>query len=159
MQLLYIGTWVMIFIFLLPLVVPYINDILTYRYVNTALNIEKALSSFLQNIIPTKIAGIDLTRWLYIITVFFAGNWFSSLKIRFKFKLTQLKLRLEYETMKKQLHLSDNAEILAPIKAKLEGKSFSGKGDRDELLKLFSDTKKKLDTMGKDLAFLSIDIV
>jgi class 3 adenylate cyclase len=33
------------------------------------------------------------------------------------------------------------------------------KKDREELLRLFAETKRKLDAMGRDLAFLAIDVV
>ncbi|GBE06857.1 hypothetical protein BMS3Abin10_02515 [bacterium BMS3Abin10] len=57
------------------------------------------------------------------------------------------------------MRLPENAKVLAPIREKLDNLKTSNKQGRDELLKLFAQTKKKLDTMGKDLAFLAIDVV
>jgi len=56
------------------------------------------------------------------------------------------------------MRLSDKAALIAPLRSKIESLETSNKTDREELLKLFAETKKKLDSMGRDLAFLSIDV-
>jgi class 3 adenylate cyclase len=159
MRLLGIGTIIVIVIFLLPLAIPYINDARSFKGIRVALDIEKSVSSFIQGIIPTKIAGKDMTRWIVIIVAFLLNRLFSNLRERYRDKMTKLRVRRDYEELKKQMHLPDNAKVLTPLREKLEGLQSPHKGDREELLKLFAETKRKLDTMGRDLAFLSIDVV
>jgi class 3 adenylate cyclase len=157
MRLLGIGTIVAIVIFLLPLAVPHIKNALSFKYIRVALDIEKSVSLFVQDIIPTKIAGKDMTRWIVIMAAFLLGGSFSNIKGHYRNKVARLKFRGDYESLKAHMHLSDDAKVLIPLKEKLEGTPT--KKDREELLKLFAETKKKLDAMGRDLAFLAIDVV
>ena len=157
MRLLGIGTIVAIVIFLLPLAVPHIKNALSFKYIRAALDIEESVSLFVQDIIPTKIAGKDMTRWIVIIAAFLLGGSFSNIKGHYRNKVTRLKFKGDYESLKAHMHLSDDAKVLIPLKEKLEGTAT--KKDREELLKLFAETKKKLDAMGRDLAFLAIDVV
>ncbi|OGW36811.1 MAG: hypothetical protein A2Y97_06060 [Nitrospirae bacterium RBG_13_39_12] len=159
MRILRICTAVAVVIFLLPLAVSYIENAHSYKFIRMALNIEKPVFSFVKSIVPTKIAGEDITRWVVIAFILVMGSIFGFIKVKFRNKLAGLKVKRDYEELKKQMHLSDDAKILAPLKEKVEGLRTSTKKDRDELLKLFAETKKKLDKMGRDLAFLSIDVV
>jgi len=154
-----IGSLIIIVIFLLPLAIPYIKDALSFKGIRAALNIEKSISLFIHGIIPTKIAGKDVTRWIVIVAAILLSWLFSNLRERYRDKITKLKVRRDYEELKKQVHLSDNAKVLTPLREKLESLQPMHRKDREELLKLFAETKRKLDTMGRDLAFLSIDIV
>ncbi len=158
MRVLSAGSVVVIVIFFLPLVVPFIGGLSSFFLIEAALIIEDSLSSLLQAIIPTQLGGIDLTRWIFITAAFFFAGWFTSMRRNFIMKSTQASFRSTFEDLKKQLHLSDDAHILAPIKEKLESDKFN-KADRNELLTLFAETKKKLDMMGRDVAFLAIDVV
>ena len=155
MRVLSAGCVVIIGIFILA---PFIRGYSSFFLVSAALSIEDTLSSLLQAIIPTQIGGIDLTRWIFIVAAFFLAGWFTSMRQNYNMKSTQASFRTSFEDLKKQLHLSDDAKILAPIKEKLESGKFN-KTDRNELLTLFAETKKKLDMMGRDVAFLAIDVV
>lgn len=157
-RLLYIGTFVIIAIFLLPLIVPYLKNAFSFEYIRIALGIEKSISSVIQDIIPTKIAGKDLTRWIAIVAALLLGMFLNNIQGRYRNKVVQLKVKRDYEAWKTEMHLSDDAKVLTPLKEKFEKLQHSTIKDRDELLKLFAETKKKLDTMGRDLAFLSIDV-
>lgn len=159
MRLLGIGSIIVIVIFLLPLAIPYIKDARSFKGIRAALTIEESISLFIRGIIPTKIAGKDMTRWIVIIAAFLLNRLFGNLRERFRDKMTKLRVRRDYEEWKKQMHLSDNSKVLTPLREKLESLQPMHKKDREELLKLFAETKRKLDTMGRDLAFLSIDVV
>ena len=163
MPLLVIGALAIIVIFLLPLAVPHIDNALSYKYIEMALSTEESLSSYAQTIIPTRVSGIDVTMWIFIavaiVVVLFFGILFYNLKKRYRLRVAKLKMRKDYEAFKKKMRLKDNAKVLAPLQEKLERLAVSNETDRNELLKLFAETKKKLDAIGKDLAFLSIDVV
>jgi class 3 adenylate cyclase len=49
--------------------------------------------------------------------------------------------------------------VTSSLNAKLAALKEGSRGDREELLKIFAETKRKLSGMGRELAFLSIDIV
>ena len=163
MPLIVIGALAIIVIFLMPLAVPYIDNALSYKYIEMALSTEESLSSYVQTIMPTRVAGKDITMWIFIaaaiVVVLFFGILFYNLKKRYRLRVAKLKMRKDYEAFKKKMRLKDNAKVLAPLQEKLERLAVSNDTDRNELLKLFAETKKKLDEIGKDLAFLSIDVV
>ena len=163
MPLLHIGALAIVVIFLLPLAEPYIDNAHSFKYIEGALSIEQSLSSFARTIIPTKISGQDVTRWIFIVAAIvvwlFFGILFHSRKKRYRNRVEKLKMRKDYEAFKKKMRLKDDAKVLAPLQEKLESLAISSDHDRNELLKLFAETKKKLDTIGRDLAFLSIDVV
>jgi class 3 adenylate cyclase len=155
---LFFCTLVTIPIVLLPFVVSNIEGAASYPFIGSALGIEEFLTSFLRSIIPTEFFQIDWSPWIIILIAYFLSNWFINQSKRYHAKTAQLSVQAEFEAIKKTLHLSDNAKVLNPIKQKLESFA-STSNDREELLKIFADTKKKLDKMGRDLSFLSVDIV
>jgi len=159
MRLLGISTVVVIAIFLLPLVIPYIKKALPVEFINTVLNVEKSLFLFVQKITPMENAGKGVTRLVVVVVAFTLNRLFTRLQDRYRNKMARVEVKMDYETWKAQMHLSDDARILAPLREKLESLQPARKNGRDELLKLFAETKKKLDAMGRDLAFLSIDVV
>jgi class 3 adenylate cyclase len=149
----------LIVIFLLPLAVPYIHDARSFQYIKTAMSIERSISSFVQHIIPTKIAGKDMTRWIIIVAAFILYVTFANMKEWGRSKTARLKVMRDYEELKKQKNLTDDADVLTPLKETIQNLQTANKKDRENLLKLFAETKKKLDAMGRDLAFLAIDVV
>jgi class 3 adenylate cyclase len=159
MRLLGIGIILLLVIFLLPFAVPYIKNAVSYGYIKTALQYEKSISSFIHSLIPTTIAGKDMTRWIVIASAVMLGLSFENITNYCKNRIYTLNFRKEYEDWKSEHHLPDGAKVLAPIREKIENISTPTKSEREELLKLFAETKKKLDTMGRDLAFLSIDVI
>jgi class 3 adenylate cyclase len=154
-----IAAIVVILIFLLPLGLPYVKDARSFPYIEKALVWEKSLSSIVQGVVPTRISGMNITRWIGIGCAVVLGILSSRIRSSCRMKLSNIRIRDEYEEWKVRMKLSDDAKVIMPLKEKFERLGTAPKGERDELLKLFADTKKKLDTMGKELAFLSIGIV
>lgn len=137
---------------------PYVENAKSFGYVQSLLHVEQSISSFVRENIPTKIGGKDMTRWIVIIVMFIFSSSLSRSGERFHEKAQYLKFKLDVDEWKSQLNLSDNAIILSPINEKLEQFKTAKKKDREQLLKEFAQTKKKLDEMGRDLAFLAIDV-
>ena len=163
MPLIIISALAIIVIFLMPLAVPYIDNALSYKYIEMALSAENYLSSYAQTIIPTKVAGKDITMWIFIavaiVAVLFFGILFYNLKKHCSHRVAKLRMRKDYEAFKKKMRLKDDAKVLAPLREKLDRLVASNETDRNALLKLFTETKRKLDAISKNLAFLSIDVV
>jgi class 3 adenylate cyclase len=158
MQLIIICLALVIAVFLLAIIRPYLHNALQFQYIRTALGIEHSVSSFIRSVIPTRVLGTDVTRFIVIIGAFFLIGVPGGVKEQFRGKLSRLKLRKDFEEWKASARISDNAAFIAPLRSKIETLETSNKKDREELLKLFAETKKKLDSMGRDLAFLSIDV-
>ena len=147
------------FLSLFTLGAQYLEDAESYRYVKAALGLEGSLRGFVRDIIPTKIAGKDMSRWFIIVGMFLLSGVLSRLSDRTKDKSEYNKFKLNVDQWKDKMHLSDNAVVLTPLNQKLEEIRNAKKKDREQLIKEFIETKKKLDEMGRDLAFLAIDIV
>jgi len=159
MWLLGICSVILILIFLLPLALPYIKNALSFNYIRKALDIERFFAGLIRDVMPTKIYGYDLTRWIGVLLAFVFFRIFMNLKDRLENRSNNLKIINDYEYWKSQMQLSDDSNVLSPLRDRIKTFQTANKKDREELLKLFAETKKKLDAMGRDLAFLSIDIV
>ena len=159
MQLCFIASVLLIIIFLISLAVPYMKNALTFQYIRTALRVENSVSSYVQGIMPTRIYGINLTKWIVIVAALFLAGFFSNIREHYRDKVVRIRMKKDYEDWKEKMNISDNSKFIAPLKAKIEKLQTDNKVDREELLKLFAETKRKLDSMGRDLAFLAIDVV
>jgi len=150
---------ILILIFLLTFAVPYIKDAESFKFIRISLDIEKSISSFVRGIMPTEIAGKDVTLPIMIVAAIILGSIIRHIRNYYSNRLATMRVKMDIEEWKSEMNLPDNAKVLTPLKGKLEKLETSNKKDREELLKLFAETKKKLDSMGRDLAFLSIDVV
>lgn len=159
MRLLALSSLVLIVIFLLPLALPYMKNAMSFQYIRKSMDIERSMRLFVQNYIPTKIAGQDLTRWIMITLSTVLFFYATKLRKYFRNKAANVKIMKDYEKWKAQFQVPDDSKILAPLREKMQTLQTVDKKDREELLRLFAETKRKLDTMGKDLAFLAIDVV
>ena len=148
-----------IFISLLPLVVPFFDNAKSFGYIQSALDFDHSISTIVKQNVPTKIGGKDMTRGIVVIGMFILSSVLSRSSIRFTDSAEYLKFKINVDQWKADMHLSDNAIILSPLNQKLEQLKSAKKKDREQLLKEFADTKRKLDEMGRDLAFLAIDVV
>jgi class 3 adenylate cyclase len=147
-------------VFLVPFAVPHIKDALSFRYIAQAVSLQESISAFLHSHIPTVIGGRDLTLWIVFGGAFIIMLTGRRLRRNFSSRRDRLLPKIQFETFKATQNLSDNAKVLRPLKDQLEDIEMAASGkEREKLLTLFAQTKKKLDAMGKDLAFLAIDVV
>lgn len=121
----------LIVIFLLPLAVPYIQNARSFQYIRTIMSIEKSISSYVQHIIPTKIAGKDMTRWIIIVAAFILYRTFANIKEWGRSKTARLKVMRDYEALKKQKNLDDDADVLTPLKETIQNLQTANKKDRE----------------------------
>lgn len=145
-------------LFLFPLLVPYLENAASFGYIQSALSAEKAIGTFVKDHVPTKVKGTDITRWIVVAAAFLLSGSLGRLSDRFQGKAQYLRFKRNIDEWKAQMKLSDNAIVLTPLNKKLEELKHAKSKDREQLLREFVDTKKKLDAMGRDLAFLAIDI-
>jgi class 3 adenylate cyclase len=147
------------FLSIFAMVVQYVEDAQSYRYVRAAINLENNIRTVVRENIPTKIGGKDMSGWYIIIGMFLLAGVLSRLSDKTKDRAEYCKFKLNVDQWKDRMNLSDNAIVLTPLNKKLEEIKNAKKKDREQLIKEFVETKKKLDEMGRDLAFLAIDVV
>jgi class 3 adenylate cyclase len=146
-----------VFLVLLTFVAPFIDDANSYTYLRGALTLEHKIEEAVRSNIPTRISGKDMTKWVLIVGMFILSGSLSRAGERFHNSAEYLRYKANLETWKAGRNLSDDAT--SPLNQKLEQIKTAKRRDREELLKDFAEAKRRLDEMGRDLAFLSIDVV
>jgi hypothetical protein len=141
MRLLAIAAMLTALFFLLPLGVPYLEKAETYWFVRWLLLIDKEYTDFVRTLVPFKVSGHDSARGIIVVLAFVASRVFSRLRLHFA----------------AQAHMADAGTIDATAGA---GTAIAGGvKSRAVLLEIMAEAQKKLETMQRDLAFLSIDVV
>ena len=158
-----IGALVLIILMILPYPLQYVENADQYEYLQKAVDLGARarirLGAKVQEWVPTQIAGADRTMWILVggfLLVEIAAARVGGL---FGARADYLKLKRKVESWQQEMGLAKDSAMTSSLNAKLEALKEGSKGDREELLRIFAETKRKLSGMGRELAFLSIDIV
>ena len=146
-------------LFLIPLVIPYLDSPLSFQYIERAMEFDNTVSSFVQSVIPTVVFKKDLTRWIIVVAAFLLCSFFLNFRDVFKHKLAQIKTKKEYKDWLSTGRIHEDATLLAYLKTRIADLTIENVKDRKELLQLYSVLNKKLDVIGRNLSFLSIDLI
>jgi class 3 adenylate cyclase len=113
----------------------------------------------LQRYVPTNIGGTDRSDWILIGLALFVTFLAGSIAQRAQTALNRRMLRKSAQAWRKKEGVRPGSKLDTELEATLL-KAQTGKTvNRQELLKVFAETKKKLDTFGREVAFLAIDVV
>jgi hypothetical protein len=141
MRLFAIAAMLTAFFFLLPLGVPYLENAETYWFVRRLLAIDKEYTDLVRSLISFKVSGHDSARGIIVVLAFVVSRVFSRLRRHFA----------------AQAYIAEAGTIDATAGA---GTAIAGGvKSRAVLLEIMAEAQKKLETMQRDLAFLSIDVV
>ena len=154
-----IVAFILLLLTIVPLIIPFFTNASSFGYIRTLLVIDQKVISFIKTNIPTIIAGKDLTRWFMGVGFFILTSAFSRMNVRFREKIQYERFVNNFDEWKTSHKLSESSIVLTPLNQKIELLKHAKRKDREELIKEFAETKRKLDEMGRDLAFLAIDIV
>jgi class 3 adenylate cyclase len=109
--------------------------------------------------VPTRISGADRTDWVIVVGLLVVAMVAGSIRRRAETSALRRGMRKNVENWKRRIGLAENSEVARELESKISGLQNSGNLNRQELLKLFAETKRKLDSMGREVAFLSVDVV
>ncbi|GEM_PF-98883 len=123
------------------------------------LGIEESIFSFFGKVLPIREADHNIIRGITIFIAIALSFVFGGVKGRYRYKIQDIHIKKEYEEWKAQKRLPRDKKAAFTIKRKIEGLSTSSRSEREDLLRLFAETKKKLDEIGRNLAFLAVDVV
>lgn len=158
-----IGALVLIILMILPYPLQYVENADQYEYLRKAVDLGASarakLGAKVQQWVPTNIAGADRTMWILIGGFLFVEIAAARVGGLFGARADYLKLKRKVESWQQEMGLAKDSAVTFSLNAKLEALKEGTKGDREELLRIFAETKRKLSGMGRELAFLSIDIV
>jgi class 3 adenylate cyclase len=158
-----IAALLVIILMILPYPLRYVEDAEKYEYVQKAVDLgstaRERLGTKIQEYVPTRIAGEDRTLWFLVGGFLVVEILAARVGGAFGARADYLKLKQKVESWEKDMGLSKDSAVTSTLNAKLTALKDGTKEDREELLKIFAETKRKLSGMGRELAFLSIDIV
>lgn len=154
--------WALIIALILTLVglaLPYISSINNYPYIIKVANYEILMNEFVKSYIPTRIAGYELSRVLTIVALLIGMDLCSSIIDKIKFASQRIAMRKELERMQQTYQaMPGQKDKIAMMENKLHQANLSSGKNRQELLKDFANIKRELEKIGRDLAFLAIDV-
>jgi class 3 adenylate cyclase len=113
----------------------------------------------LNRYIPTNIAGSDRSDWILIGIAIFVTMVSGSLAQRAQTSLNRRMLRKSAQAWRRKEGVKPGSKLDTELEATLRIAESGKAVNRQELLKVFAETKKKLDTFGREVAFLAIDVV
>jgi class 3 adenylate cyclase len=158
-----IAALIVIILMILPYPLRYVEDAERYEYVQKAVDLgttaRERLGAKIREYVPTRIAGEDRTLWFLVGGFLLVEIMAARVGGAFGARADYLKLKQKVESWEKDMGLSKDSAVTSTLNAKLTALKDGTKEDREELLKIFAETKRKLSGMGRELAFLSIDIV
>jgi class 3 adenylate cyclase len=96
---------------------------------------------------------------MVVLGVFGLGRLLWHYNEHLRDRLHYMRFADDYDRWKRENKLTDDARVLLPVNEILLQLRSGRLRDREQLLRVFAATKKKLDEIGKNLAFLSIDVV
>jgi class 3 adenylate cyclase len=117
------------------------------------------LGEGLRQNLPTRIGGRDRTDWILIVlalaTSLVAGRIGDTARKRIFMRQMDEKVA----SLRAGTGLKAGSALTRELEEKVKTLKSASKSEREELLRIYAETKRKLDGMGRELAFLSIDVV
>lgn len=109
--------------------------------------------------IPTRIAGKDRTDWILVAGLTVVAVGAGSMRNRIASRATARQMRRQLQRWKESMQLDEGTQAAVTLDKGFKNFENAKSVDRNELLRAFAEAKKKLDAFGREVAFLSIDVV
>ena len=148
-----------IVVLLIPLGFQYLDNASSFAWVNKWQEFDARLTSFVKGFIPTKVGNYDLARLVLIGVAYALSRILEALANVWSKKIADGDLKKRFDAFKKSSGLGDNSKAVASIKKRMEQLAPDDAKSREDLIRLMVETRKKLDSMAREVAFLSIDVV
>jgi class 3 adenylate cyclase len=158
--------WALLLVILLilaPTVLDYFDNARTHpaaKYVYEGRDyILRTAGPQIRNYIPVRIGGKDRTDWILVGGLVIFAAFLGSVRRRVETGSVRRRMRKQVNDWKKQMHIEENSALSKDLESKIGSLQTGKPVDRQDLLRIFAETKKKLDSLGREVAFLSIDVV
>lgn len=146
-------------VILLPLVTPYFRNAAAYPWIEGIEAFDARIIRWVKSVVPTNFKGYELARWFVVGGILFARTWVDVLRRKVTTAIYRTAVQRDFEELQSAAPAGADARLLAPVKEKMKTMDAGNAKSRAELLKVMADAKRQLESMGRDLAFLSIDVV
>jgi class 3 adenylate cyclase len=114
---------------------------------------------YVQKGVPTRIAGKDRTDWFVAAGLLAVAISLGSIRRRVQVRSTTTQMRKQLARWKQSMQLSEDSKAAVELNSHFQDFQSGKPIDRQELLRVFATAKKKLDELGREVAFLAIDVV
>ena len=145
-------------LFAIFLFLPYLKESLESPIVAFFWGLDYHIAVFIKGHVNTVFGGLDVSRWAPLILSFIGSLRVDDWADRNQIKLRDFRIKDHYAQWLTAQGIAADAPILKPLQKQIENLKISPSDDREELLKVFADAKRRLDAMGRDLAFLAADV-
>lgn len=119
----------------------------------------KNVAPVLHRYIPTNIAGSDRSDWILVALAVLITVISGSVAQRAQVSLNQRLLKKSAQAWRKKEGVAPGSKLDLELENTLRAAQSGKAVNRQELLRVFAETKKKLDAFGREVAFLAIDVV
>ncbi|MBN2407767.1 MAG: hypothetical protein JXJ19_08720 [Elusimicrobia bacterium] len=131
------------------LILPLFDNVLTSKAGLYLVNMNRALASDMGRYVPTTVKGVDLTNWILIFAAFIIKMFIDNQNENVKDKIYYIEAGPVVDNFRKKTNLSE----------KLFKNVFGKESKLKKLQREFARIKEELDKLGKELTFLSVDVV
>ncbi len=129
--------------------------------VDALISIQAFFTDIIKDLFPTITGGkYEAGIYLIITAIVFKLLLTDTVQVIFKNKMEDMELEGDMDEFKAMADPPGRqSKDFAPLRKKFESLQSGDRASRAELLRLYAETKKKLDSMVRNLAFLSVDVV
>jgi class 3 adenylate cyclase len=113
----------------------------------------------LNRYVPTNIAGSDRSDWILIGLAIFITIISGSIAQRAQTAYNRRQLRKSAQAWRQKEGVKPGSKLDTELETTLRKAESDKSVNRQDLLRVFAETKKKLDQFGREVAFLAIDVV
>lgn len=153
------GFIIIIFITIFGFARPYLANADSYTYLRPITHIDRVINDKVKATIPTRVQNYDLSRLFTVLGILILLSILHSIDVKLKRFDQKIQMLREYERIRAQYKSPEHMEKITALKTKLDESLLVSGKKRHELLRDFANIKKELEKIGRDLAFLSIDVV
>ena len=121
--------------------------------------IMRTVGTEIRKYVPTRILGRDRTDWVLMVGLSILAIAAGSVRRRVELRSARRRMRRQVAQWKRDMQIKEGSVVSKELDAQVQNLQSGKTVDRQELLRIFAETKKKLDTLGREVAFLSVDVV
>lgn len=162
-RLLGIATFVLVLVLLAPKLFLFFDNPKSASFSATLLEardvVLKKAAPLLHRHIPTNIAGADRSDWILIGLAVLITFLSGSLAQRSQQAYNRRLLRASAQEWRKKEGVKPGSALDKQLESTLRVAESDNTVNRQDLLRVFAETKKKLDSFGREVAFLAVDVV
>ena len=144
---------------LIPLGFQYLENASSFAWVGKYQEYDARLTAAVKSMIPTKVGAYDLARLVLIGVAYGLSRVLEAVANAWSKRIADGDLKKRFDAFKKNTGLGENSKAVASIKKRMEQLAPDDAKSREDLIRLMVETRKKLDSMAREVAFLSIDVV